>query len=580
MNNQSRLIREARASGLLLPLAILFGFLAGVLIVLQSYQVSRIIAGVFLQKQTLSQVLPLLRAVILIVIARALLTFLNEVAAGRLAVNVKNRLRRLLFEKLNRLGPAYLKDEHTGELVTTAIQGVDALDAYYSQYLPQVLIAVLLPVTILVVVFPIDLLTGVVFLFTAPLIPLFMMLIGWASEALTKRQWLAMSRLGSYFLDTLQGIATLKALGKGKDRAGEVRLVSDRYRAATLKVLRLTFLTALVLELVATISTAVVAVEIGLRLLYSRIEFQQAFFILLMAPEFYLPMRNLSARYHAGMTGITAAKRIYEVLDTPDQAPSAVRDATDLADQFAGDYVISLRDVQYSYAGQEENSLQGINLDLQAGTHYALVGMSGSGKSTLAQVLLRFIEPDAGELTINRINAGEWSREDWRHFVGWVPQKPMLFSRSLLENITLGDTHLTDEEIENSIKRAELDEVVAALPQGIHTQLLEGGARLSGGEAQRVALARAFIKNPRLLILDEPTAHLDLLLEKKIARTLRRLMNGRTTVTIAHRLSTIQNADEILVLDQGRLVDRGKHQELIERCSVYRALISARRSGQ
>jgi ATP-binding cassette subfamily C protein CydD len=496
-----------------------------------------------------------------------------------LAVNVKTRLRRLLFEKLNRLGPVYLKDEHTGELVTTAIQGVDALDAYYSQYLPQVLIAVMLPLTILVVVIPIDLLTGVVFLFTAPLIPLFMMLIGWASEALTKRQWLAMSRLGSYFLDTLQGIATLKTLGRSKDRAGEVRSVSDRYREATLKVLRLTFLTALVLELVATISTAVVAVEIGLRLLYSRIEFQQAFFILLLAPEFYLPMRNLSARYHAGMTGITAAKRIYEVLDTPEKVSQPVRDACDLADHFANDFIISLRGVQYSYAGQEENSLQGIDLELKAGRHYALVGMSGSGKSTLAQVLLRFIEPDVGEFNINGKDVREWSREDWRHFVAWVPQNPTIFSRSLRENITLSDTTLTDEEIRDAIKSAELDEVAAALPLGIQTELMECGARLSGGEAQRVALARAFIKNPRLLILDEPTAHLDLLLEKKISRTLKRLMNGRTTITIAHRFSTIQNADEILVLDQGRLVDRGKHQELTERCPVYHALVSAGRGG-
>lgn len=580
MNNQSRLIREARTSGLLLPGAILFGFLAGALIVWQSYQVSRIIAGVFIQQKTLSQVIPLLRIVFIIAIARSLLTVLNEVAAGRLAVNVKNRIRRLLFEKLNRLGPAYLKDEQTGELVTTAIQGVDALDSYYSQYLPQVLIAVMLPLTILVVVFPIDLLTGAVFLFTAPLIPLFMMLIGWASEALTKRQWLAMSRLGSYFLDTLQGIATLKALGRSKDRANEVRWVSDRYRAATLKVLRVTFLTALVLELVATISTAVVAVEIGLRLLYSRIEFQQAFFILLIAPEFYIPMRNLSARYHAGMTGITAAKRIYEVLDAPEQSSQPGQEAGDLANQFAGDYVISLHGLHYSHPGQEENSLQRIDLELKSGRHYALVGMSGSGKSTLAQVLLRFIEPGGGELTINGVDVRAWSRTEWRRFVSWVPQNPMLFSRTLRENITLGETCLTDEEIANAVRSAELEEVVAALPQGIHTELRESGTRLSGGEAQRVALARAFIKNPRLLILDEPTAHLDLLLEKKITRTLERLMRGRTTLTIAHRFSTIRNADEILVLDKGRLVDHGKHHELIERCEVYRALVSAGRGGQ
>ncbi len=580
MNNQSRLIREASASGLLFLSAIIFGFLSGALIVWQSFQVSRIITGVFLEQQTLTQVIPLLRVALLIIIARALFTFLSEIMAGRLAVNIKTRLRKLLFGKLNRLGPAYLKNERTGELVTTAIQGVDALDAYYSQYIPQVLIAVLLPLTILLVVFPIDLLTGIIFLLTAPLIPLFMMLIGWASEVLTKRQWLAMSRLGSYFLDTLQGIAALKMLGRSKERAIEVRSVSDQYRIATLKVLRVTFLTALVLEMVATISTAVVAVEIGLRLLYGRIEFQRAFFILLLAPEFYIPLRNLSARYHAGMTGITAAKRIYEVLDTPELQLNPQRDVRDLETQFNDDYVISLKGLKYSYPGQEETSLQGIDLELKAGKHYALVGMSGSGKSTLAQILLRFIEPDVGELTINGINLREWSREDWRRYVTWVPQHPMLFSRSLLDNIALGDSNFHEKEIDNAIKLAELEDVVSVLPQGIHTELKEGGARLSGGEAQRVALARAFIRDPKLLILDEPTAHLDLLLEQKITRSVERLMNGRTTLTIVHRISTIQKADEILVLDKGRLIDNGTHQELYERCQVYRALLSVGRGSQ
>lgn len=577
MNFHPRLIREARVSGLLLPAAVLCGFFAGALIVAQSWQFSGIITGVFLQQQTLSQVLPLMRMVFIVVCIRAIFTFLNEWIAGQLAVTIKLRLRQILIEKINRLGPAYLKEERTGEFTTTALQGVDALDAYFSQYLPQILISVMLPLTILIVVFPMDPLTGVIFLVTAPLIPLFMMLIGWISEVLTSRQWLARTRLGGYFLDTLQGIATLKMLGRSRDRAKDVRVISDQYRSATLNVLRITFLSALVLELVATISTAVVAVEIGLRLLYARIEFQQAFFILLIAPEFYIPMRQLSARYHAGMTGITAAKRIYAVLDVPESIPRSELEISLLETQFDSDYTISLRGVAFTYASSSGHSLRGIDLELKKDRHYVLVGKSGSGKSTLAQLLLRFVSPDEGEIFINSMSINAWSNDQWRRYVGWVPQRPTLFNRSLLENITLGDGSYTNEEIEKAVAAAGLNDVVGTLDKGIHTLLNEGGSRLSGGEAQRVALARAFLKDPKILILDEPTAHLDPELELRITQATRHLMEGRTTLTIAHRISTIKAADEIIVLDMGELIDKGSHADLLSHCEIYKELITAGR---
>lgn len=577
MNFHPRLIREARVSGLLLPAAVFCGFVAGGLIVLQSWQLSSMITGVFLQHQTLSQVLPLMCLVFIIVCIRAIFTFLNEWIAGRLAVNVKLHLRQLLIEKINRLGPVFLREEHTGELTTTALQGVDALDAYFSQYLPQVLIAFMLPLTILIVIFPIDLLTGVIFLVTAPLIPVFMMLIGWISEALTSKQWLARTRLGGYFLDTLQGIATLKMLGRSCDRANEVKEISDQYRSATLNVLRITFLSALVLELVATISTAVVAVEIGLRLLYARIEFQQAFFILLVAPEFYIPLRNLSARYHAGMAGITAAQRIYAILDIPEPKQQPEKEINILGDQFDKAYTISLRGVGFTYASSNDHSLRGINLDLKAGRHYALMGKSGSGKSTLAQILLRFVLPDEGEIFINDIKADAWSNVQWRRFVGWVPQRPVLFHRSLLENITLGDRSYSRVEIEKAVADAGLNDVVRSLNKGLDTLLNEDGSRLSGGEAQRVALARAFLKDPMVLILDEPTAHLDQELEKRINQSTHFLMEGRTALTIAHRMSTILAADEIIVMDKGELVDKGSHAELLSHCEIYKELIMAGR---
>lgn len=579
MNLQPRLIKEARRAGWLFPLVALCAFVSGGLAVLQSYQLSRVISGVFLEGDTLALAAPFLRLILIIVLARVVLTVVSESLAGRLAVRIKNRLRVLLLDKIDRLGPEALKSESTGELTTSALQGADALDVYFAQYLPQVIVAALIPLTILAVVFPLDVLTGVVFLLTAPLIPLFMMLIGWMVEALTKKQWLALTRMGDYFLDTLQGIATLKLLGRSKDRAGEIRRVSDQYRDVTLKVLRVTFLTALVLELVATISTAVVAVEIGLRLLYYRIDFQQAFFILLIAPEFYLPLRNLSARYHAGMTGVTAAQRIYQLLDLAEPASIQVADPDHISLSKVVDFSLSVEGVSHTYPGQTAPALTDITLDLESGRHYALVGRSGSGKTTLARILLRYIDPREGAVRINGEEIQLWFRSAWRDFTGWLPQNPYIFNTSIFQNITLGSEEYSIQQIDDALTLSGLRELTARLPYGLNTQMQEAGARFSGGELQRVALARVFLRNPRLLIMDEPTAHLDPELAQSLSHSVRRLMEGRTTLTIAHRLSTITAMDRVFLLDKGKLAAQGTHQQLLETSGAYQAFIQPQGRG-
>lgn len=576
MNFQPRLIREAQTSGWLFPLAVITAFIAGGLSIFQSFQLSRIISGVFLEAKNLAQVAPVVRLILAVVLVRAIFTFLTELFAGRLAVTIKTRLRKILLQKIDRLGPEILKNESSAELTTTALQGVDALDAYFSQYLPQVLIAVLLPLTILVVVFPLDLLTGIVFLVTAPLIPLFMVLIGKAVENLTGKQWQALTRLGKYFLDTLQGISTLKQLGRNKDRADAIRKTSEQYRDATLSVLRVTFLTALVLELIATISTAIVAVEIGLRLLYSRIEFQQAFFILLIAPEFYLPLRNLSARYHAGITGVSAAQKIYGLLDTPEAQSRNIEKQNNLETEFKGDFTLSVQNLSHLYIGRQTSALNKVTFEMVNGRHYVLVGKSGAGKSTLARALLRFIEPVGGEILINDRNICNWTREDWHSQVGWLPQFPMIFNATLLQNLTLGNSSFSDDNILRALKAVNLIQLVDQLPAGLETPLLEAGQRFSGGELQRVALARIFLRDPRLLIMDEPTAHLDPSGQKLLDESIQRLMAGRTTLTIAHRLSSVKSADEVLFLDSGRLAAQGRHEELLITSANYRDFIEAR----
>ncbi|NMC85633.1 MAG: thiol reductant ABC exporter subunit CydD [Anaerolineaceae bacterium] len=546
-----------RQTGWLFPAVVLFGLISGGLIILQSLQLSQIINSVFLEAATLSQVAGGLRWLLAVVLVRVLFTLLNETLANQMAVRIKTTLRSLLLQKIDRLGPAYTTRGQSGELVTTALQGIEALDAYFSQYLPQVLLAAFLPLMILAVVFPLDWVSGLVFLLTAPLIPFFMALVGRASETETKRQWKALTRLGADFLDTLQGLTTLKLLGQGRNQIQRVTEVSDRYRDATMNVLRITFLSALVLELLATISTAVVAVEVGLRLLYGHLQFQQAFFVLLLAPEFYQPLRNLGARYHAGMNGVTASVRIFQLLDEPEPQRLSLENPTSLMWSPQQPFELNFQSVSFAYPDQAQDALHQIDLTLTSGKSYALVGRSGAGKSTLFRLLLRFIEPGSGSLLWNGTDVRSFALSEWRQHVSWVGQRPMLFNTSVRENIRLLDECYSDASIWQALEQAHLAEFIHSLPDRLNTPLGEWGSRLSGGQSQRIALARAFLRDTPLLLLDEPNAHLDPELEVELVESMRRLMLGKTTLTIAHRLNSFRSADELIVLESGQVVQRG-----------------------
>jgi ATP-binding cassette subfamily C protein CydD len=572
MQNNKRLMKLLGLVPALFILAVVFGFLGAGLVVLQSLNLSKAINQVFLEKGTLTDILPLVRGILLIIFLRALFTFLNSALVSRVAVKIKTQLRDQLLQKIDRLGPAYLRISKSGELITSAIQGVEALDAYFSQYLPQIIIAVLMPLTILAVVFPLDLVSGLVFLITAPLIPFFMALVGRSSEAQTKKQWLALSRLGADFLDTLQGLTTLKTLGRSRDYADHVDEMSNRYRLATMDVLRITFLSAFVLELIATISTAVVAVEIGLRLLYGNILFEQAFFILLIAPEFYLPMRNLGMRYHAGMTGVTAAAKIFEVLDMPEPASADILIAGEKQVDLNKPFHLRFQDVSFTYPGREAESLNSVSFEITSGARYALVGRSGAGKSTILQLMMRFLQPSEGRILLDDNDINSFELSEWRKWIAWVPQTPMLFDTSLFENVRLNRTEISEEQVWNALQYAQLEKFTRSLPDGLFTPLHEWGSRLSGGQAQRVALARAFIKDAPLLLMDEPTAHLDPELETALETATAELMKGRTSVIIAHRQTTVLHADRIFVCEGGQIVQSGSHESLFGQGGLYARL--------
>ncbi len=559
--------------------AVGFGALGGIAVVAQAWLLAHVIARVFLGGATRTQVATPLMLLLGTIAFRALLSWAADAAAVHAAAGVKHDLRDKVFARLLERGPLAAGRERTGELVTTLTEGIEALDAYIARYLPQLALAALIPLTVAVVVLTRDLLSGVVLLLTAPLIPIFMVLIGRLADVRSRRQWLAMSRLSASFLDTIQGLTTLKVLGRSRAQVAAIRRASETFRFASMDVLRIAFLSALVLELVATLSVAVVAVEIALRLLHGRLDFEQAFFVLLLAPEFYLPLRRLGADFHAGLAGTTAAQRLFTLLEAPAPARPAI------ARPMPPTPSLELEEVSYAYPGESGRgsaarpALTSVNLLIEPGEKIAIVGPSGAGKSTLARIVLRFVEPDSGRLMADDVPAKAIDPDDWRRAIAWVPQNPHLFADTVAANIRLGRPESDEKEVAAAARHALAEDFIAELSAGYDTSVGERGALLSGGQARRIALARAFLADAPLLILDEPTADLDPRLQAELDVALEDLLTGRSALIIAHRTPTVMAADRVVVLDSGRVVDVGPHDELLERCELYRRLVHSYGGG-
>ena len=532
-------------------LTILLSTLGGMVIVLQAYLLSQTVDQVFLSGASRPDVRMLLAFLLAAILLRALLAWGRETAAHRVAAAIKLALRDRLFGHLLAQGPLHAAQEQTGEQTAVLTEGIDALEAYFAEYLPQLFVTALIPLTILLVILPADPLSGLVLLLTAPLMPLFMILIGRSAEQLTQRQFTQLSRMSGHFLDVLQGLTTLKQLGQSKRQARNIAVISDQFRQTTMGVLRVAFLSAMVLELLATLSVAVLAVSIGLRLLAGNMGFALGFFILILAPEFYLPFRQLGQRFHAGMSGTAAAGRIFAMLEqtlplSPTAAPPPIPAA------------IRLDGVSVTYPGRRLAALQNVSLTINPGETVALVGPSGAGKSTLAALLLRFVEPDTGRIWIGANDLAAFDPQGWREQIAWVPQSPALFQGSIADNIRLARPNASLDEISAAAALAHLHNFVAGLPAGYETQIGERGTRLSGGQAQRLALARAFLKDAPLLILDEPTAHLDQETEAELQAATHALMAGRTVLVIAHRQQTVHTADRVVTLKKGKITTSHK----------------------
>lgn len=576
MKYMKRLLYYVRGMRFYLVVMAIFSALTGSLIILQAHALSQIVNGAFLEKLSLSWHSSLMRTVLLLLAvigSQAMLTWFIDAFAGRLAGHVKVALRQLLFERLLALGPRFVQGERSGELVNTAVEGVESLDAFFRQLLPQLFLTSFVPLIVLTAVTLTDWLSGLVLILTAPLLPIFLMLIGTAADAQAKRQWQQLSLMSAHFLDVLQGLPTLKMFGRAQMQEQHIRKVSLQFAQTTLRVLRIGFLSSLVMEMGATICTAIVAVEVGLRVLYGQMSFGPALFVLLLVPEFYLPLRQLGTCYHASVTSQAAFERIFAILETPLPAPAQLARSPQPQQQGMGGE-LRFEEVSYTY-DEQRPALCGVSFAIASGKKVALVGPSGAGKSTIVHLLLRFIEPEYGSITINGEELQALPAAEWRKRVAWVPQRPYLFNDTVRENIAIGQPGATREEIIDAAKQAYAHEFIQALPQGYETVIGERGACLSGGQVQRLSLARAFLKNAPLLILDEATSQLDSETETLVLEATEQLMCGRTVLIAAHRLSTVSHADQIIVLDGGRVVEIGTHQSLVQQSGLYRELVRA-----
>ncbi|MFI6995024.1 thiol reductant ABC exporter subunit CydD [Nonomuraea wenchangensis] len=543
-----RLMRAERAVRLHLAVTLVAAVLAGLLVLVQAELLAGVLSGRFTAAA--------LGALAAVVGVRALLAWAQGIFAGRTATGVKSALRHRLLARLRELGPGGLAAHRSGELVTLTGRGLDGLDAYLTGYLPSIAVAAVVPIAVLVRLFAADLASAVIVLVTLPLIPIFGALVGMTTKAVTERQYLALSRLGGHFLDVVRGLPTLRAFGRARYQAGVIRDVAEAHRSATMRTLRVAFLSSLVLELCASLSLALVAVPIGLRLLGGSLDLTTALLVLLLAPEAYLPLRAMGTRFHASMEGVAAADAAFAVLDTEgDTAGDARREGAGKATPpSAGPPEIRLENVTVRYPGREAAALEDVTLTIGPGERVALVGESGGGKSTLLHLLLGFVQPAAGRVLVDGADLRELDPAAWRARLAFVAQRPHLFATSVADNIRLGAPGASDEDVRRAAEAAHAD-FVAALPQGFATVVGERGANLSAGQRQRVALARAFCRpDASVLLLDEPTARLDGRSEAAVVAGTDELARGRTAVIVAHRPAMIDLADRIIRLHAGRVV--------------------------
>ena len=540
-----RLLRRARPARAALAADVALGLLSTLVLLAQAtlfaWAVSQAFAGHPLTAVTTALVLLAALAVV-----RGLLAGAFEATGRRAAAGVMSRLRRELVERRTHDAPQAADGAESAEVATAAVQGVDALETYFARYLPQLVLAVLVPLAVLAWTVSVDRVSALIMALTLPLIPVFMWLIGRSTERRTRARWQALARLSNHFLDVMRGLPTLRAFNRGEAQADRIAAVGEEYRRTTMGTLRLAFVSGAVLDLAATLATALVAVTLGLRLVDGAVSLRAALTVLLLTPELYVPLRALALQFHASADGLAAAERILALIDVPAGTPA------DVAQPPVDWRSLRLEHVALAYPDRSGQVLDDLELELRRGELVALVGHSGAGKTTVAALLLGLRRPDAGSVTIDGRDLAGLDTAAWHRQVAWVPQRPTLFHGSVAHNIGLGTDGATPEQLEAAARLAGADEFVRELPRGYETTIGEGGRALSAGETRRIALARALLRDAPLLILDEPTADLDAESAALVTAAVGEAREGRAVLVIEHRPAFARSADRVVRLNGGK----------------------------
>ena len=572
------LFKRVGAATTWILLSVGLGLIGGVLLIFQARFLARIVHGAFMENLAIDVLQPYFYILVGIITLRSFLGWARGVCGFYAGAKIRQEVRMALLEHLFSLGPSFTSRQSTGALACTALEHVEGLHDFYAFYLPQLALAVMIPAAILAFVFPYSWAAGTLLLVTAPLVPLFMILVGMGAESISQRHFQALARMSAYFLDVLQGLPTLKLFNRSKGVEKTIAAVSNNYRIKTMAVLRVAFLSSAVLEFFSSVSIALVAIYLGMSYLGyfsfglygAPLSLEVGFFILLLAPDFYFPLRELGTHYHARAAAVGAAEEILKTLSvrrTQVQTELTTPEKTDVIH-------IHCQEVYLEYDNGRLPALRGVSFDFKTGEQVTLVGASGAGKTTILNLLLGFLQPDKGRILVNDIPLAALAPDNWRENIAWIGQRPVLFHGTIKENILLGRPKASAGEIEQAAGRAGVLAFSMHLPEGLETQVGELGQGLSRGQAQRVALARAFIKNAPLLLLDEPTAGLDVENETLVVSALKEFCQDRTVLTLTHRLENIRSADRILVLDNGSVVEQGSYLELTAAGGVFSRLVN------
>ncbi|HDR6954471.1 MULTISPECIES: thiol reductant ABC exporter subunit CydD [Bacillus cereus group] len=498
--------------------------------------------------------------------ARNIVVRTSQILVERFAEKTGSLLRKQLIEAYFTLGPRYVQTVGTGHLVTLSIEGIEKFKTYIELTIPKMIRSSIVPGLIVLYVFTLDIESGIILVVTIPIVIIFMILLGLAAQKMADSQYEIYRVLSNHFVDTLKGLETLKYLGKSEQHEGKIEKVSKRYRKATMRTLRVAFLSSFALDFFTSLSIAFVAVGLGIRLIDGTIILLPALTILILAPEYFLPIKQVGANYHATLDGQIAMEQIEEIL----QQQKGIQ-KKDLNEDIVWNASSSLKlqDIKVNNTECEKAILEGINFTWEGNGAIGVIGESGAGKSTLIDVLAGFLSPSSGKMLVNGLEVDGSTREDWQKNIAYIPQQPYIFPLSLKDNIRFYETNATDEEVERVINEVGLRSLVTSLPNGIHERIGEGGRMLSGGQEQRVAMARALLSKKPIILLDEPTAHLDIETEFEIKQAMLRLFNGKLVFLATHRLHWMKQMDHILILNKGEMKESGTYEELLENETLH-----------